>query len=76
MTITLSSAELVAITGYEQATKQVNVLHNRGFNRAFINRNGVLVLERKHYEAVCLGNTPATTVAKSSANFGHLRRAA
>jgi hypothetical protein len=50
--ITLSTAELEALTGYQQATKQLRVLRNRGFARAFISRKGCVVLERAHYEAV------------------------
>lgn len=71
--IKLSRPELVDITGYEQATKQLNVLHNRGFHRAYINRNGELVLERIHYQAVCQGT--ATNKPKS-ANVAFLRKTA
>lgn len=63
MTLTLQPDELAAITGYEQATKQLNVLHRRGFNRAFIGRKGV-VLERAHYEAVCRGEVIDKAQAK------------
>jgi hypothetical protein len=52
--VTLQPEELAQLTGYEQATKQLDVLHKRGFSRAFIGRRG-LVLERAHYEAVCRG---------------------
>jgi hypothetical protein len=52
--VTLQPNELELLTGYEQATKQLMMLHKRGFNRAFIGRHGV-VLERAHYEAVCRG---------------------
>lgn len=52
--VTLQPEELQALTGYEQPCKQLNILHKRGFNRAFIGRKGV-VLERAHYEAVCRG---------------------
>jgi hypothetical protein len=54
MSITLTDAEIEALTGYKNATKQLNVLHNRGFLRAYIGRKGV-VLERAHYEAVSRG---------------------
>jgi hypothetical protein len=60
--ITLQPDELEQLTGFEQATKQLNVLHRRGFTRAFIGRHG-LVLERAHYEAVCRGQI-GTPVAK------------
>ena len=52
--VVLNADELQALTGYEQPTKQLNILHKRGFTRAFIGRRGV-VLERAHYEAVCQG---------------------
>lgn len=55
--ITLSPAELVAITGYELPCKQLGVLHKRGFHRAYIPKGGGgVVLERAHYEAVCERN--------------------
>lgn len=54
-TIILSPAEIEALTGYRNTTKQLNVLHRRGFLRAYINRLGDLVLERAHYEAVSRG---------------------
>jgi hypothetical protein len=53
--ITLLPTEIEALTGYRNATKQLNVLHDRGFLRAFINRSGEVVLERAHYEAVSRG---------------------
>lgn len=55
MSITLSDSELQALTGYKSATKRLNVLHSRGFLRAYIDRNGFVVLERAHYEAVSRG---------------------
>ncbi|MBS4037334.1 MAG: DUF4224 domain-containing protein [Hydrogenophaga sp.] len=42
----LSAADIEAMTGYVNATKQLQVLRNRGFHRAFINRAGRVVLER------------------------------
>lgn len=71
--ITLSDAELFAITGYELATKQLNVLRGRGFHRAFIDRNGALVLERAHYEAVCRGESEKP---RKSANISFLQHKA
>jgi len=52
--IVLSQVEIVAITGYRQPTRQLAELHSRGFHRATMGRDGV-VLERAHYEAVCCG---------------------
>lgn len=68
--IALTEAELIRITGYELATKQLNVLRERGFHRAFIDRNGALVLERAHYEAVCQGHSEKP---RKSANIGFLQ---
>lgn len=48
--IVLTQVELIAITGYRQASRQLAELHNRGFHRATLGRDGV-VLERAHYEA-------------------------
>jgi len=50
--IALTQEEVEAITGYKNATKQLGVLKNRGFVRAYINRKGEVILERSHYEAV------------------------
>lgn len=55
--ITLSAAELEAITGYTQSCKQLSVLHKRGFFRAYIARKGGVVLERVHYETVSRGES-------------------
>lgn len=52
--IVLTQVELIAITGYRQAARQLAELRNRGFHRATLGRDGV-VLERAHYEAVCRG---------------------
>lgn len=50
--IALSQTDIEVITGYKNATKQLSVLRNRGFTRAYINRRGEVILERSHYEAV------------------------
>lgn len=50
----LSRPEIEALTGFKMPTKQLNVLHRRGFSRAYISRSG-LMLERTHYEAVTRG---------------------
>jgi hypothetical protein len=73
--ITLSREEIEALTGYELATKQLNVLHARGFLRAFINRRGEVVLERTHYEAVTKGETPAHQASGKRANLSFLKAA-
>lgn len=53
--ITLSEEELIELTGYRAARKQVENLKQQGFWRARINRLGVAILERAHYETVCAG---------------------
>ncbi|MES2973343.1 MAG: DUF4224 domain-containing protein [Pseudomonadota bacterium] len=70
--ITLSEAELEALTDYQHATKQLQVLHRRGFVRAYINRSGAVVLERSHYEAVTRGEVQN---ARKAANLHFLRPA-
>ena len=69
--ITLTPDEIQALTGYHAATKQLKVLHRRGFLRAYINRLGVVVVERTHYEAVARGEVH--NVTKKSANLSFLR---
>lgn len=70
--IVMSVEELRALTGYKAATKQLNVLHRRGFLRAYIDRNGHVVLERTHYEAVTRGELQAP---KKTANLSFLKAA-
>lgn len=53
--ITFSQSELVELTRYTRPTKQLAILHLRGFHRAYLDHNGQVVLERAHYEAVCRG---------------------
>lgn len=73
MSITLAPEELHAITSYRQATKQLRVLHDRGFLRAYISREGGVVLERSHYEAVTRGELQQP---RKSANLTFLRKTA
>jgi len=68
--IALTEAELTRITGYELPCKQLAVLHNRGFHRAYIAKKGGVVLERAHYEAVCRGQSEKP---RKSANIGFLQ---
>lgn len=75
--LVLSEADVEALTGYSNATKQLQVLHRRGYHRAFINRLGCVVLERAHYEAVARGEAQTTTAPKTkTANLAFLRPAA
>jgi len=69
--ITLSRAELIALTSYELPCKQLARLHADGFHRARIGRDGV-ILERAHYEAVCRGESEKP---RKTANIGFLKAA-
>lgn len=73
--IILSEAEIQALTGYESATKQLQVLRARGFARAFINRLGSVVLERTHYEAVSRGEAAESGKPRKAADLTFLNRA-
>lgn len=73
--LVLQDLELVELTGYQKATKQLQVLHRRGFHRAFISRAGRVVLERAHYEAVTRGEAAAPGAARKAANLSFLRAA-
>jgi hypothetical protein len=75
--IKLSPAEVEGLTGYRVATKQLQVLHRRGFHRAYIGRDGV-VLERVHYEAVAGAAEQQRKAAKptAAANLSWMRGAA
>lgn len=53
--VVLSALEIRSLTGYTSATKQLQVLHERGFIRAFRARDGQIILERRHFESVCEG---------------------
>ena len=44
-----------ALTKYARPGQQLEELHRRGFHRARRARDGSVVLERAHYEAVCAG---------------------
>jgi hypothetical protein len=64
VTITLSPAELEAITGYQQQARQLAELKRQGFWRARRSRvTGEVILERAHYDAVAQGRDarPART---------------
>ena len=51
----LTPEELFEITRYRRPGDQLAELHRRGFHRAVRHRNGDVLLERAHYEAVCRG---------------------
>lgn len=73
----LTDTELCILTGYQRPAKQLEVLLHRGFHRAHINRAGVLILERAHYNAVCAGTVLAANDSYEPAvhlRTDHLRR--
>jgi hypothetical protein len=51
----LTEQELVDLTGYKIPSRQLEALKSRGFVRAYRGRNGRVILERPHYDAVCKG---------------------
>jgi hypothetical protein len=73
--IVLSHAELVQLTRYERAERQLEVLHLRGFHRAYIGRDKTVVLERAHYEAVCRGEVQLARPRVKPPVVKHLARA-
>ncbi|RYE43923.1 MAG: DUF4224 domain-containing protein [Hyphomicrobiales bacterium] len=74
MSLTLSESEIVALTGYQYPTRQLEVLRARGFYRAVMGRSGV-VLTRAHYEAVESGRDAEKVAPRKVANLSHLRPA-
>lgn len=66
--VVLLPAEIEQLTGYEQPTKQLSILHKRGFTRAFIGRRG-LVLERAHFEAICRGELDSKQPKAANLSF-------
>lgn len=57
--LTLTPDELHALTRYRRAGDQLRELHLQGFSRARLGRDGSVILERAHYEAVCQGQRAA-----------------
>lgn len=55
----LSQAELETLTRYKRPGEQLAELRNQGFHRARRARDGSVVLERAHYDAVCRGYVAA-----------------
>ena len=75
-TAVLTEDELRQITGYTTPLRQLDVLHKRGFIRAYRARDGRIILERPHYLAVCRGefSTDRVPVAAPSVNVAFLKR--
>lgn len=71
--VVLTPDEIQLITGYTSPSKQLDVLHKRGYLRAFRSREGQIILERKHFESVCEGvfsqNTSRNHSTTQSPNF-------
>lgn len=62
--ITLTQAELHALTGYKRAGDQLKALHAAGYWRARIAPTGRVLLERAHFEAVARGQTAASSAPR------------
>lgn len=74
----LSADELWQITGYTTPLRQLDVLHKRGFVRAYRARDGRIILERPHYLAVCRGEFAMERSAnmQPAVNLSFIRRRA
>lgn len=75
MTPTLSPQEIEQITDYTSKCRQLEVLHKRGFVRAYRSRNGKIVLERPHFEAVSRGEYGKAAQEKPTVNLSFLKSA-
>lgn len=73
---TLPREQIERMTGYVMPCKQLEVLHQRGFVRAYRNRKGEVILEQAHFDAVTRGTFGATDRAKPAVNVAFLKRAA
>lgn len=65
MDLILNAAELEAVTGYRQPSRQLAELRRQGFVRARRNRLGDVVLERGHYDAIVAGRSGAPAAPKA-----------
>jgi hypothetical protein len=64
----LTPEEIKRVSGYTQQSKQIEELKRRGFWR--VRRGAVtgeVILERAHYEAVCMGIEAAQAAARKRA---------
>lgn len=73
MSLVLSAQQIVELTGYKVPALQLEVLHRRGFYRACMGRNGV-VLTRAHFESIEHGEDKAVPPPRKVANLTHLMR--
>ncbi len=53
--VILTREEIEALSGYQWPSKQLAELKRQGFYRARIGPAGGVLVERAHYEAVCVG---------------------
>lgn len=73
----LTREQIERMTGYVMPSKQLEVLHQRGFVRAYRNRKGEVILEQSHYDAVCRGEFGAShNQSRAAVNTSFLKRAA
>lgn len=72
----LTREQIERMTGYVMPCKQLEVLHQRGFVRAYRNRKGEVILEQSHYDAVTRGQFGTQVPAKPAVNVAFLKRAA
>lgn len=72
----VSRDEIERMTGYVMPCKQLDVLHQRGFVRAYRNRLGEVILEQSHYDAVTRGQFGPQAPARPAVNVAFLRKAA
>lgn len=64
----LNDEEVQAVAGgLTQPRRQLAALHESGFWRARLGTDGRVILERAHYEAVCVGATPPNNQAYTAA---------
>jgi hypothetical protein len=62
MSPTIATADIEQITGYKRPHDQLLELHRQGFYRARRSpTTGHIILERVHYDAVCVGFRQQTT---------------
>lgn len=75
MNITLTPAELIALTGYRRSCDQLRTLHQRGFWRAWVHPTAGVIVERAHYNAVCAGTDRRPTEQPAGRPRLHLKAA-
>jgi hypothetical protein len=74
MQSSLTEEEIVALTGYAQPERQLNVLKARGFTRAYRSPNGRVVVERPHFESVSSGLLGNVLPSKPNLSFFRIEK--